>query len=463
MAGNMTKDISAKCAEIRSLVEERRYREAYEILEDLDVDRVKSIMDLNAFSEVYRKMEDYEKSMDMLVRVYDKSPTKRVIYKLVCLAVKSGNFEEAEEYYQEYVEMDPNSVERYILRYRIDKANGAGYHARIDSLEKLKTIEYIEEWAYELAKLYHKAGMKINCVRECSDIILWFGNGTIVEKAKLLKDYYEKGAHVLEKVGVDEEKLAAAKRETDPDDLIMDTKELSSQVIEIAEQEHMEAVKKELVQDLQPTQNIQEAIREDLSRMDVSDWTKPDLKAIYDEALSGLFEKEDVKEEEEEPELTKADLDNLEELKKYFPDQMQDIAGERRFLELAKHIQDKQEFQIHYAVLSTEDGAIDFCKSLARYLHAKGVISTQKVAKITAEKLNRMDLEAKQDQLKDCTLVIENAGGLYIPTVKTLMNMMDYFEKDIVVIFLDKEEPIQILLEENFLLRHYVGEQIKLQ
>ena len=70
--------------------------------------------------------------------------------------------------------------------------------------------------------------------------------------------------------------------------------------------------------------------------------------------------------------------------------------------------------------------------------------------------------EAKQEQLKDCTLVIEGAGGLYIPTVKTLMNMMDYFEKDIVVVFLDKEEPIKILLEENFLLRHYVGEQIKL-
>lgn len=462
MAGNMAKDISSKCAEIRSLVEERRYREAYEILEDLDVDRVKSIMDLNAFSEVYRKMEDYEKSMDMLVRVYDKAPTKRVIYKLVCLAVKSGNFDEAEEYYQEYVDMDPDSVERYILRYRIDKAHGAGYQARIDSLEKLKTIEYIEEWAYELAKLYHKAGMKINCVRECSDIILWFGHGTIVEKAKLLKDYYEKGAQVLEKVGVDEEKLSAAKRETDPNDLVMDTKELSSQVIEIAEQEHMEAVKKELVQDLLPTQNIQEAIREDLSRMDVSDWTKPDMKAIYDEALSGLFEKEDV-EKKEEPEITGDDLECIQELKNYFADQMQDIEGERRFLKLAKHIQDSKEFQIHYAVISEGEEAIPFCKNLARYLHAKGVISSQKVAKITAEKLNRMDLEAKQEQLKDCTLIIEDAGSLYIPTVKTLMNMMDYFEKNIVVIFLDKQEAIQILLEENFLLRHYVGEQITLQ
>lgn len=179
-----------KCAQIRRLVEEKRYRKALQLMDTLDIKSVKNALDLNNFGEVYIKTERFEDARNIYLRLYEKNKTKRVVHRLIFLSIRRGSLDEAENYYQDYLTLNPSESDRLILRYRIDKAKGVPRNELIPTLEQLKREDYMEEWAYELAKLYHKEGMKEECIRECSDIILWFGEGEIVDRAILLKQHH---------------------------------------------------------------------------------------------------------------------------------------------------------------------------------------------------------------------------------------------------------------------------------
>ncbi|WMJ85312.1 hypothetical protein [Anaerocolumna sp. MB42-C2] len=183
-------DNIVKIEEIRRLVENSQYEKAMKILDTMDIVKIKALTDLSIIADVYTQSERYEEAMEVLTKIYGKTKTRRVLYQLVDLSIRRGNVSDAEEYLEKYIKAAPMDPNRYILRYWIDKLNQEPYEVLIESLEKLKEYEYYEMWAYELAKLYHKAGMKDKCVRECSDIILWFGDGIYVEKARLLKGYY---------------------------------------------------------------------------------------------------------------------------------------------------------------------------------------------------------------------------------------------------------------------------------
>lgn len=193
-----------KCAQVRSLANEKQYRNAYDVLQKINMDQITTITDLNTIADVYIQLQKYEEAKEVYLKLYDRIPTRRVLYQLVYLSVKCGELEEAEEYYSEYKELDKSS-DRIILRYYIDKAKGAGRQVLIHHLQELKKEDYMEEWAYELAKLYHKEGMSEECIQECSDIILWFGEGLIVEKAMLLKHHYMDGADISSEKAILEE------------------------------------------------------------------------------------------------------------------------------------------------------------------------------------------------------------------------------------------------------------------
>ncbi len=183
-------DNIVKIEEIRRLVESGQYEIAMKVLDTMDIAKIKALTDLSIIADVYTQNERYEEAMEVLTKIYSKTKTRRVLYQLVELSIKRGNIPDAEDYLEKYIKAAPQDPNRYILRYWIDKLNREPFEVLIASLEKLKEFEYYEMWAYELAKLYHKAGLKDKCVRECSDIILWFGEGIYVEKAKLLKGYY---------------------------------------------------------------------------------------------------------------------------------------------------------------------------------------------------------------------------------------------------------------------------------
>ncbi|MDD3172660.1 MAG: hypothetical protein PHF63_03215, partial [Herbinix sp.] len=179
-----------KTEEIRRKVEEGDLLSAQKILDTIEIKKVKNISDLNLMAEVYSQNERYDEAAELYLKIYDRSISRRIVGQLVDVSIKRNNAEEAEDYLSQYLKNWREDFDSFVFRYRIDRIKGASYEQLISTLETLKKIEYTEQWTYELAKQYYKAGMEKECIRECSDIVLWFGEGIYVEKAKMLRSYY---------------------------------------------------------------------------------------------------------------------------------------------------------------------------------------------------------------------------------------------------------------------------------
>lgn len=182
-------EIIVKVEEMKKKLDDKEYFSAFKILETLDVKKVKNINDNSVIAEVYEMNGRYEEAIELYQKVYNKTKSRKSLFQLITLCLKCGLKEEAERYLQEYEKIAPRDISKNIFRYKLDKLKGEPYEVQIVSLEEFKKTEYIEKWAYELAKLYYKSGEKELCINECSDIILWFGEGSYVEKAKVLRAY----------------------------------------------------------------------------------------------------------------------------------------------------------------------------------------------------------------------------------------------------------------------------------
>lgn len=178
--------------EIRTLVEEKNYREAADIADTIDWRRVKSVKMLCTISDVYKMVRRYEDSKTILEMAYEKRPGSRmIVFALTELCLKLGDVVNAWEYYKEFCQVAPDDSRRYILLYKVYAAQEVSLEEQIKVLEKLKEEEYIDRWGYELAYLYHKIGFGTKCVEECDEMILWFGEGRYVRKAMELKMLHE--------------------------------------------------------------------------------------------------------------------------------------------------------------------------------------------------------------------------------------------------------------------------------
>ncbi len=178
----------AKLEEIGQLVDRQDYKGALKIVDTIDWRRVRSARTLCMVGEIYEANKRYEDSRKLLLLAHQRAPIGRtVIYRLVELSIKMGEFDEALNYYKKFVEISPNDNSRYILKYKIYRARRSPIEEQIAILQDYKSKEYTERWAYELARLYAKAGMKDACIEECDDLILWFSEGKYVTKAMELK------------------------------------------------------------------------------------------------------------------------------------------------------------------------------------------------------------------------------------------------------------------------------------
>lgn len=174
--------------QIKTLVMQERYEEAMKVLDEIEVSKIRNISILCLVGEVYMGLKRYNEAEQILLRVYEKNPnTRRILDLLTTLYIDKGEYSEAEYYYKEFIGVASRDLHRYILRYRLDKGKGERLSVLIDTLEKLKDYEYIEEWAYELATLYEASGETKKCIHECDEIVLWFGHGEYVDKAIALK------------------------------------------------------------------------------------------------------------------------------------------------------------------------------------------------------------------------------------------------------------------------------------
>ena len=292
------------------LMQNEEYGEAKEIADSIDWRRVRNAMMLANVSDIYEKTGEYQKSYDILQIAYHRAEgSRKVLYRLSSLALKTGNVDEAIDFYDEFVQLAPKDPNRHILRYQILRAQRAPLEQQIEALEEFKKAEYIEEWAFELAKLYQEAGMTAECLEECDDLILWFSEGKYVYKAMELKMQYkpltpsqqEKYNRRFEKNGGETEEIP------DLETYVAENEEPEDHLDEAAT-EHSEAVSEEPVEDIPESIGQQDTGKEESSEKPVR---KPEKKKIgdtmrLDEALEQLLHhKPEVSAaEDEEPDIS---------------------------------------------------------------------------------------------------------------------------------------------------------------
>lgn len=238
-------EYSIRLEEIKTLIAKKKYVEAAAIADTIDWRRVKKVMTLCTISDLYKINRRLEDARDVLLLAYDRHPGGRfIVYALCELSIKMGSFVEAVEYYKEFVQVAPRDSGRYVLQYKLYEAQEVSLEERIEVLEELKSKDYSEKWAYELAYLYHRVGLGTKCVEECDELILWFGEGRYVQKAMELKQlhapltneqqikYYQmQGIEVPEEYYPEEEVQEAAQSEVDW--MEAPTKEIPQQELDI--------------------------------------------------------------------------------------------------------------------------------------------------------------------------------------------------------------------------------------
>lgn len=185
-------EYKASADEIKALIAEGEYAEAVKIADKIDWRRVRGVMMLCTISDLYKINRRFQESKDILLMAYEKHPTGRlIIYSLCELCIKMGEFDQASEYYKEFVQIAPRDTGRYVLQYRLYEALDVSIEERIAILEEFKKREPREKWVYELAYLYHRIGLTTKCVEECDEMFLWFGEGRYVIKALELKALHQ--------------------------------------------------------------------------------------------------------------------------------------------------------------------------------------------------------------------------------------------------------------------------------
>ena len=282
---------------------EKSYKKAAEIADSIDWRKVKNAAMLCGASEVYEYNGEYEKSREILFLAYDRAPgSRKIVYRLGTLALKMNDIRESVDCYEEFVAMAPKDPNQYILRYKILKSQKAPLNQQIEALEDFKKAEYVEKWAYELAKLYDAAGMLTECLEECDDLILWFSEGKYVYQAMELKMKYKPLTPLQQEKYIHRnDKPTPAKRKKEP----------------IAEKSEEIAEKKEYVEEEKKAEPFEEEEKEVTSEPK-EEKEALELKEAEEVALEEKEEpkeEEAVLEEEEEPKEEEAVLKEEEEPK----------------------------------------------------------------------------------------------------------------------------------------------------
>ncbi len=292
-------EYNLRLEQMKSLAAEGRYQEAAELADTINWRKIKNVTALARAGEIYEQVRRYEESREVLLMARSRSPMGRtILYRLVCVAVKLEKYDEAWGYYKEFIEAAPRDNLKYVLKYEISKAEGADYQTLILCLEDLKEQEPTEEWGYELAYLYHQAGMSAKCVEVCDEVYLYFGYGTYVEKALELKKQYQPltpqqeesyKKFKLEKEGMQEE--------------VLETIEAVEETAEFPKEELLEKP---------PVQNLQTTFQKGIQKF-MSEAKKEDAAESRINAIKRLVKDIPYIRQQEEVQKTETVTDTLEQ------------------------------------------------------------------------------------------------------------------------------------------------------
>lgn len=490
-------EIIVKIAEIKKRVEEGDLLSAQKVLDTMETRKIKNVNDLNLIAKVYYENERYEEAGELYHKIYDKTKSRRALYQLMDVLIKLNEADTAEIYLEQYQKIAPEDFYNYVFRYKIDKMKGKSFEHLIGILLELKKVEYTEKWAYELAKLYYKAGLEAECIRECSDIILWFGEGTYVEKARILRSYYS--------------------GEADKDRIMEEIKQRAEEVNSRSYYEDPSQKEEELTKETsQAPTGYDEAFYSDSDFMvnedakELEDGLKSDIRTIMENNLPGEYSDQDsTYYEEEDPSQEQAAT--LRDEKTYYEEDKEmdgytiafsrggDSDDSEDSAAAAEYHYDKEEQEVEQTIyqlleeetLNEEDrylkqiadsyhidqdetfgnflhvssikkqlvksleiierersknvmmlitgttgsGKTTLAKDIALYLNQTGRLKSSKVAKIKAEKLNTIEVSSKKDTLKDCCLVVEDASELNRQTIESILNLVNKLPGALAVIF----------------------------
>ena len=490
-----------KLEEMKKKVEEGDLETAQRILDTMDLKKIKNILDMKLIAEVYEGNGKYEEAKDFYLKIYEKTRSRKSLFDLLNIIIKLGDVEEAGHYYEQYERLAPDDFYNYIFRYYIEKMKGATYESLIDILEELKKREYIEKWAYELAKLYYKAGMEQECIRECSDIILWFGEGPYVEKAKLLRSYYMGEADkekIMQEIKRRAESKASMPAYSSDTELSLesenDDEESEGNKEDRSEEEAEDSIPDELEYNL--SRDVQYYMNEeadDYAGYEKAGYYEQNGQAGYDNVETAEYDYpndynytydysyEYAGSNEDQPEAFSADesiTDNSNEYDIFawlqdnygidpyelFGDYLNNEEIKLQLIQCLENILIDESNNILMLISGSEQsGKTSLAKKFAIFLNNIGRLRTQKLAKISADKLNTVDIFTKKDIIKDCCLVIENASSLTENTLERVLELSNELPSALPVIFEENTQKLNKLFEEHPVLMDLLQNRIYLQ
>jgi len=449
-----------KIEEIKQLLDEQNFEQAATVADEVSVKWLKSAYELNLVGKAYKCNGDFLQAKDVFERSYEVRCSRPVLLDIMDCCIEVGDLESAEKYFDEYHKVSPeDKVTLYKYRYRIEKRKGRESRLLITILEELKALDYMEEFAYELAKLYHKAGMPEECMKECNDIILWFGFGPTVERAKTLLAYY-RGEISLEEI-----KSAGARYQAELQRRLKEEKEpvreaaaeepvaeepvaepYYGETVEEAEELPMENEPEEAIarETMPAEEEAAPARQEDRTEEPAEDNFLPeiDMSGInFDEEEPEMHDQEageELREEsmraEEELYIPYADEivtsnDRLAELLKKKQVPVAEILNNfGRIDRIRKQVVKSLELAISdrekaYFVITGEPqtGKTTLALSLVRLLFELDIVKYDRTATIDAVQLNQVNIEDYGEELKNCNLIIENAGGMTKESIEGLL------------------------------------------
>lgn len=386
-----------QCRQIRQLIDDNKYTKALELMDELPLEEVGSLDDLYLFAELYEKAERLEKKKEIFYHIYERTKSRYILNRLLRLTIRMGDMEEARELYFAYEVAGEVTLDTFELRYLLARAEGEPRNRLIEILEELKREEYTEEWGFQLARLYEMEGEREKCIQECKDLKLWFGEGEIVDKAMELQ-----------------------KRCEAPD---------WEPPVEEDNPEPVKPVPDEIVTYAAPAVNIKEMDETEESNLPEEEKQE---KPLWGE--EGVSEPVVVKKAEAPvtpPEKTPEDKEKI--LEEDVEDRSDRGIHYRTLKSAINHVRYDDRIP-HFVFAGGEERiTLAVAKRVAKELSKAGYVSVRSIVKITADKLNEIDLAEQAEKIAGGCMLVTSASEMNQQAVTSLVEIMDRKEQQIVV------------------------------
>lgn len=384
-----------QCRQIRQLVDENKYTKALALIDELPLEEVGSLDDLYLYAELYEKAERFDKKKEIFYMIYDRTKSRIILEQLLRLTIRLGELDEARDLYINYEMAGDVTLDTYELRYLLAKAEGKPVSGLIEILEDLKREEYTEEWGLQLARLYEREGLREKCIQECKDLKLWFGEGDLVDKAMELQRRCEDPSWEPPV-----EEIPEPEKPERPEEIVY-----AAPAVDVMDV------------DEEPEEEETEEVRES-------------AEVSYGESVS---EPVVVKKETS----LKRTRPSAEELAELLDEDTEDISEHGiRYFTLKSTINHVRygEDSPHFVFAGGEERiTLAVAKRITKELNNVGYVSAHSIVKITADKLNQINLEDQMEKIAGGCMLVTSASELSEKSVKTLTEMMDKYGEKVVV------------------------------